>query len=115
MYKVRLHRLKDECHDDLGLGFCLTPDKCKASGKEVELHDLTFEQRTECQDSTTILQHKDGSFEYKDAAHTRALWCKYGLNLSGSLEPLNEYSFPELQEMAIAIKERAEAGTNPIK
>lgn len=77
-----------------------------ASGREVALHDLTYDQREECESATTIKTYPDGSMEFVGQFRAQSLWCMYGLGLE-SKDGLNKYSDDELAEIGIAIMERA--------
>ena len=41
--KITLHKDGDECRMTDGLTYCFNPDKCKASGKSVELVETILE------------------------------------------------------------------------
>ena len=82
------------------------------SGREVQLQDLAFSQREQCEDAPTIRLHKNGDVEVGNLAVARTLWVKYGLGLE-DVEALNEYSSAELDEIMLVVKEKAEAGTPP--
>lgn len=77
-----------------------------ASGREVELKDLTYSQREECEDIPSIITYPNGSMEFKGLAKARSAWCMYGLGVKK--EELNKYSPDELIEIMTLVKEKAE-------
>ncbi len=83
------------------------------SGKEVALHDLTYAQREECENATSIKTHLDGSIEFIGLTKARTLWCLYGLGLEDR-EKLNQYSTDDLMDIMMAVKDKAEK-VNPTK
>ena len=84
------------------------------SGREVKLIDLTYAQRTECEDAAIVRRYADGSFEVTNLNKARTLWCKYGLGLEDT-EELNEFSSDELAKIQDEVQERSIRGKNPTK
>ncbi len=83
-----------------------------SSNREVELNDLTYAQREECEDSVSLVRLPDGGLEIRHTARTRTLWCYYGLGLDDK-EKLNEYSNDELDDIMVEVSERAAKAQNP--
>jgi len=87
--------------------------KFKLSTKrEVELHDLNYSQREECENLSSVILTNDGDMEIKNSVKARTLWCLHGLGLDDK-EKLNEYSTIELNEITREVMEQATKAKNP--
>ena len=86
--------------------------------ESLDLHDLTYEQRVECETlmSGTVMIVGDGVkiVDHERYYQARTKLCMYGLKLD-SQEDLNGYSSADLSAIAIEVLGRATAGTNPTK
>ena len=81
-------------------------DKFKLStGREVELHDLTFDQREECENIRITVILDDGVMGMANTAKSRNLWCQHGLK--EEREKLNQYSSEELTEIAFEVQRKS--------
>ena len=87
-----------------------------ANCKEVELYDLTYDQRVECETLMsgtmmqvgTIIKIVDPERYYQ----ARTKLCMYGMRLENA-EELNQFSSEELAEISSEVLGRATAGANP--
>ncbi len=114
-YKVTLHSPKgkdgraDECYE-IGL-LAAEHEDCKASGREVELHELTFAQRETCEGASSVRYFGDGSYEIQGVIKARTLWCLAGLQCEA--KDLLQYSSDELAEIKNLVEQRATRGLDP--
>ena len=83
-----------------------------SSGRKVALHDLTWAQREDCENATTVRLHDDGAMEVLNLAAARSLWCRYGLGLNEATA-LDRYASAELDEIMSAVKDRATQAKDP--
>ena len=91
-------------------------DKRLADCKEVDLSDLTYDQRVECETLMsgtmmqvgTIIKIVDPERYYQ----ARTKLCMYGMKLENA-EELNRFSSEELAEISSEVLGRATAGANP--
>ena len=79
--------------------------KLETSGRTVELRDLTFEQREECENAV-VQVIVDGEMGMVNTAKARNLWCQFGLGLERRSD-LAKYSSPELVEIATFVQSAA--------
>ncbi len=86
--------------------------------ESLDLHDLTYEQRVECETlmSGTVMIVDKGVkvVDHERYYQARTKLCMYGMKLD-SQEDLNGYSSADLSAIAIEVLGRATAGTNPTK
>ena len=87
-------------------------DTTLTTGRKVILHDLTWAQREECENATTVRLREGGSMEVLNLARARTLWCRYGLALDEE-DMLHCYDSGELDEIMIEVKERATRAKDP--
>jgi len=76
-----------------------------ATGREVQLHDLTVAERQECEDAVSHRYTSSGEIALEGLARARNMWCCKGLKLD--LEQLGEYTVAELNEVALEVRRRA--------
>ncbi len=86
--------------------------------ESLDLHDLTYEQRVECETLITNAVLQVGKqmriTDPERFYQARTKLCMYGLKLD-SQEDLNGYSSEDLSTIATEVLERATAGANPTK
>jgi len=91
-------------------------DKKVENAKEVDLADLTYDQRAECETLISGTMMEVGSaikiVDPERYYRARTKLCMYGLAAT-TTEDLNEYSSEELAEIANEVLGRATAGSNP--
>jgi len=91
-------------------------DKQIEAAKEVDLHDLTYDQRVECETLISgTMMDVGGSLKIVNPERyfqARTKICMYGLGAK-TTEELNAYSSEELSEISNEVLGRATAGTNP--
>ena len=81
-----------------------------------ELHDLTYDQRVECETLLSGSMAEAGDtmnvINWERYYQYRTKTCMYGLGLDNT-ESLRVYSSSDLSEIANEVLVRATAGTNP--
>lgn len=113
--KFKLHGKDDGC-DHYFQEPDYTPGECsKANGREVELREITYLEREECENTSVAVLIGDSMTGVANQIKARTLWCKYGFGLeSKSLEELNQYTSDELNEIMGIVQWRATVVTvNP--
>ena len=75
------------------------------SGKQVELHDLSMQERQTCEDAITHRYATDGSLVLGNIATARNLWCLKAMQVT--LEKLADYTTADLNEIAMEVRRRA--------
>lgn len=115
--KFKLHSDKDGCNHYFQEPDYI-PGECeKATGREIELRDITYIEREECENTSVVVIIGESMTGIANQIKARTLWCKYGLNLKNSeLEELNQYTSDELNEIMGIVHWRATVvKVNPTK